>query len=254
MKKDVMNIMDNSNAKPLYMQIKEKIEHEINSGRLEPNHQIPSERELCEKYNVSRITVRQAIAEAEKDGLIYKIQGKGTFVKEPVINQGLDKLTSFSKTLFTKGLKGRSEIINIETIPVDFQLANILKCDMSGQIVNLKLLGLADDEPMVCYDSYFPYNIGMKIVEAAKQSIQRGEAFSTSDLYKKVNVLLGTIDQTFEAANCNEEMAKIMKVEEGRAIMLVTSIIYSRDNKPLEFRTAKYRADKYRFHIKRTRE
>ncbi len=246
--------MENNTSKPLYMQIKEKIEHEIECGRLEPNHQIPSERELCEKYNVSRITVRQAIAEAEKDGLVYRIQGKGTFVKEPVIHQGLEKLTSFSKTLFTKGLKGKSEIVKTEIIPVDFQLSNILKCDLSEQIVNLVLLGLADDEPMVCYDSYFPYDIGIKMIEAAEENIKQHKAFSTFDLYKKINILLGTIDQTFEAANCNEATSKIMKINEGKALMLVTSIIYSRDHKPLEFRTAKYRADKYRFHIKRTRE
>lgn len=237
---------------PLYMQLKEKIKSAIEEGTLKPNDQIPSERELCNKYNVSRITVRQAIAEAVNEGLLYKIQGKGTFVKQPKIEQGLVKLTSFSKTLLNKGLQASSKIVKKNVVPVSFQVANILNVDLSEQVVNLGVVGLANDEPMVYYDSYFTFDIGMKMTKAAEQYVKQNKAFSSYDLYEEVNMVIDTIQQTIEAVNCSKDIAKVLKVPEGKALLVITSIIYNLDKEPVEFKTAMYRADKYRFHITRS--
>ncbi|HHW48808.1 MAG TPA: GntR family transcriptional regulator [Clostridiaceae bacterium] len=245
--------MLNPNApKPLYIQLKEKIKNAIESGEWKPDTQIPSERDLCNKYNVSRITVRQAISEAQKEGLLYKIQGKGTYVKTPKIEQGLMKITSFGSTLKSRGLNGRTEVLTAEIVPVDFQISNILNIDMTENVVNLGLLGLANDEPIVYYNSYFTYDIGIKMIDAAKKHAKEGRPFSTYDLYKELNIPADTVSQTFEATNCDKETAKILKLKQGTALFVIVSVVYLNDGRPVEFKTAMYRADKYKFHIKRS--
>jgi len=245
-------MLDPNSPKPLYLQLKEKIRNAIETGEWKPDTKIPSERDLCKQYNVSRITVRQAISEAENEGLLYKIQGKGTFVKAPKIEQGLMKITSFGNTLRNSGLNGRTEIIKSEIMPVNFQLSNILRIDMTEHVVNLRLLGLANEEPIVHYDSYFTHEIGVKMLEAAQKNAKAGIPFSTYDLYGQLNIGADTVSQTFEAINCDAEMARILKVKKGTALLVVTSIVNNHDGKPIEYKTAMYKADKYKFHITRS--
>lgn len=244
-------MIDHNDPTPLYRQLKETIEKAIKNGELKNDEKIPSERELCDKYNVSRITVRQAISEAVNEGLLYKIQGKGTFVKQPKIEQRLVKMTSFSKTLLSKGLYGSTKIVKKEIVPVNFEVANILKLDLSEQVVNLDLIGLANDEPVVYYNSYFSFDIGNQIIRVAEEKEQLKQAFSSFELYNDINIVIERVDQTFEAINCNREIADLLEVPQGTALLVISSIIYSSDKKPIEFKTAMYRADKYRFHITR---
>jgi len=237
---------------PLYIQIKESISSAISLGEWEPDMQIPSERELCKKYNVSRITVRQAIADAENAGLLYKIQGKGTFVQAPKIGQGLSKITSFGKTLQISGLHGTTSILESKVVPVNLELSNVFKCSMDDQVFNLRLLGFANAEPIVYYNSYFPLAIGCSMLETAHKHVESGTPFSTYDLYAQLDIAADAVEQTFEAINCRKEVAKIMNVKEGTALLVVTSVVYTRDEKPVEFKTAMYKADKYKFHLKRS--
>lgn len=237
---------------PLYVQLKESISNAIALGEWKPDTQIPSERDLCKKYNVSRITVRQAIAEAENAGLLYKIQGKGTFVQAPKISQGLYKITSFGKTLQISGLHGTTSIIESKIVPVNLQLSNIFNSNIDNQMFNLRLLGLANGDPIVYYNSYFPLDIGYAMLEAARKREKEGMPFSTYDFYGESDIAVDAMEQTFEAVNCNKEVAKLMKIKEGTALLVVTSVVYTRDSTPVEFKTAMYKADKYKFHLKRT--
>src|SRR5699024_11697021 len=94
---------------PLYEQLKDIIEHKINSNEYKVNEQIPSERELGETYDVSRVTVRQAIALAEKEGLVSKVHGVGTFVAKPKIKQQIEEITDFASTATQLGVDERTK-------------------------------------------------------------------------------------------------------------------------------------------------
>ncbi|MBI3962513.1 MAG: GntR family transcriptional regulator, partial [Deinococcus sp.] len=84
---------------PLYYQLKELLRERIEAGEWEPGNQIPTEEELCERYKVSRITVREAIQGLVSEGLLYRQQGRGTFVAKAKIQQGLQRLTSFTEDM-----------------------------------------------------------------------------------------------------------------------------------------------------------
>lgn len=246
-------------TKSLYIQIKDKIKEQILSGAWKKGSKIPSERELCETFGVSRITVRQAIAEAVNEGLLFTVQGKGTFVagdgqaeQEHKISQELGKITNFERTLSSKSLSGSTKIIKYEITSVDLALSRILELDMSSQVLHLDLLGLANNEPYVLYRSNFALDIGLRFLEKAKEKEKSKTGFSTVDLYQYFDDLKPYyVEQTFEALAADEDLAGILSVEAGTPLFLASSIIYDDENKPIEYKNAYYRGDKYKFHIKR---
>jgi len=250
-----MNSKQFDPSKSLYIQIKDKIREQILSGKFKENEKIPSERELCKMFEVSRITVRQAIGEAINEGLLFTVQGKGTFVannEEAKIEQGLMNITSFYNTIASKGLLAGTKVLNHDIFTVDFALSKILDIDMTSNVLNLNLIGTADNAPIVLYQSYFEKSIGIKMYEEAEKKEELELAFSTIDLYKELgNLQPAYVEQTFEALSASPFIADILQIEEADPLFLITSIIYTHEDKPIEYKKAYYRADKYKFHIKR---
>src|SRR6266700_702665 len=94
-----MPTLERSNPLPLYYQLKQVLWQQITAGPLAPHTAIPSEPELVARYRVSRATVRQALTELVHEGLLYRQHGKGTFVCEPLVQQSLSELTSFTEAM-----------------------------------------------------------------------------------------------------------------------------------------------------------
>ncbi len=237
---------------PLYLQLKELIKKEIQNGNLQPNDRLPSEKEMCDTYKVSRITVRQALAELVNEGLVYRIHGKGTFVANPRLEQELVKVTPFAETLRRKGIKPSTKYLKSQIIPADFNLATLLAIPLEANIVHLRLLGLGDNEPLVVYNSYFPEYIGIKMMELAQQKAKRKQSFSTYDLYNEIShVTPSMLTQSFEATVADKKTAKILEVNPGHPLLQITTVVYTVEGHPVEYRIAAYRGEKYRFHITR---
>jgi GntR family transcriptional regulator len=221
-------------------------------GRLKPGQPIPSERSLCAKYRISRTTVRQALSELINAGLLSRRQGKGTFVVERKVNQGLVRIVNFERTVLDLGLKPSTQILGNDAIPADIQMAKILDVPLTGQILKLTLLGKGDVTPLVLYESYFPIQFGQKMAKEAALRERKGIPFSTYDLYERMGgVRPRSVVQTFEAITADDRLAAIMKVRKGAPIFMITSIFQTADQHPLEFRTALYRGDRYKFHLTR---
>lgn len=141
------------NPIPLYLQLKRLLVKQIKEGRLNPGEKLPSERELCEQYSVSRITVRQALNDLDKEGLIYRTHGKGTFVAQSKVEQELFKITPFQNSLLSKGLKPQTRFLECQIVQNTYQISKILNTSLAEQIVELTLLGLNEETPMVYYHS-----------------------------------------------------------------------------------------------------
>jgi GntR family transcriptional regulator len=185
-------------------------------------------------------------------GLLSRKQGKGTFVIERKVNQGLVRIVNFEKTVLELGLKPSTQILDNEVIPADIQMAKILEVPLTSQILKLTLLGKGDAIPLVLYESYFPLQFGQRMAREASLRERKGIPFSTYDLYERMgSVTPRSVDQTFEAITADDRLAAIMKVKKGAPIFMITSIFKTADQRPLEFRTALYRGDRYKFHLTR---
>lgn len=244
-------MLERNQTIPLYEQLKNIIEKQIATGELGSNEQLPSERELGIKYNVSRITVRQAIAMAEKANLVQKVHGVGTFVTTPKIRQELNVISSFQSTVEQLGLIASTNILNSKTITSDFQLSRLLNLEVMDKILNLQLLGSGDNSPIVFYNTYFSHNLGKDMVKFSKDMISKKLPFSTLDLYKNSsNYVPSHVEQTFESILSNEQVSAFLKIEEGSPLLRVKSIVYQ-DQQPLEYKESYYKGDLYKFFITR---
>jgi len=244
-------MLERNQTIPLYEQLKNIIENQITSGELKSNEQIPSERELGEKYKVSRITVRQAIIMAEREGLVTKVHGVGTFVTSPKIRQELNIISSFQSTVEQLGLIASTKILNSNIITSDFQLSRLLNLEVMEKILNLQLLGSGDNSPIVYYNTYFSFHLGEELEKIAQTMIDNGIPFSTLDLYKSIPEYRPThVEQTFESILSNEHLAAILKIQIGFPLLRVTSIVYQQ-NQPLEYKESFYKGDMYKFFITR---
>lgn len=237
---------------PFYQQLKEHILEMIKQGSLKAHQQLASERELCEQFNLSRTTIRLALAELEKDGLVYKVHGKGTFVSEPKIVQGLSTINSFEDTILSKGLNPKISVLSVEVLPADLTINTILQLGMDEEITKLIYLGCANEDVVVHYEAYLSSKIGQAVAKEALKRVERGESFSTFELYRDCcGVIPAVTNQTFEATAAEHHIADSLQVSEGAPVFLITSIVYTDNNTPIEYKRAHYRGDKFKFHISR---
>jgi len=236
----------------LYVQLKELLTQEIKEQKLSPHDKIPSERELCEKYNLSRTTVRQGISLAVSEGLLYRIQGKGTFVAEQKINQGLISLTGFEETVLGRGLTPSMKVLEAQLTTADVHITALLNLPLGADIASFKLLGIANNTPLVLFYYYMPVEIGKEALSLIYDFEAKQGWFSFTRYFREhKKIELGVARQTFEAAVANHDQSKIMQLATGSALFKVTSIINTREENPIELRHAYYRGDRYKFNISR---
>lgn len=237
---------------PLYKQVKTVIKKMVEQGELKPDEQIPSEREICDLYHVSRTTARQAISEAVNEGILYRVPGKGTFVAKPKIDQGLFNISSFEDTVKLRGMNPYTRVLFQDRIPADFAVAKALDLEVEEDVVHLALLGYADDEPVACYHSYLPVAVGKIAATTANIWAEEGRSFSTYQLYAGHNGFSPRVThQTFEAVLVDDEMAGVLKIPAGSPIFKVTSVIQALGNLPVEYKEVYYRGDKFKFTVSR---
>src|SRR6059058_1119123 len=129
-----MNAIYRNSPLPLYFQLKEIMRERIRSDEWKPGDLIPSERELSEKYGISRMTARQAITELVNEGLFYREQGKGTFVSHLKISQQLIRLTGFTEDIRARGQRPDTKVLSATMCPADESTAERLRIK-TGQLI-----------------------------------------------------------------------------------------------------------------------
>jgi GntR family transcriptional regulator len=134
---------------PLYLQIKEHLLSKIDAGTWPEESMIPTESELCEQYDVSKITVREAIKLLVSDGRLSRIPGKGTFITRQKIEQKLDRFFSFTRWARQNGLEPASRILKVETLPCDVHIARHLEIAEGDPVTRVERLRLGNGEPLM---------------------------------------------------------------------------------------------------------
>src|SRR5438132_967176 len=140
--------IDKQSPIPMYYQIMSQLREKISEGEYTVDSALPPERELAETYEVSRMTIRQAIAELVNEGLLVRRKGIGTFVAPPKLEQALSSLTSFTEDMAQRGMKAGSRVLSFkETLP-DPATGKTLGLSAEETIFECVRLRLADEEPM----------------------------------------------------------------------------------------------------------
>lgn len=146
-------------AAPLHQRLKGVILEQIGRGDWLPHSQIASERELCERYQISRTTARRAIADLVHEGRLYTVLGKGTFVAETPLQQELKPLVGFTEDLGTQGLEITSQVLDFRRVEADEELATRLGVRYHSPIILLVRLRQVVGEPVALQTSYLPEHL-----------------------------------------------------------------------------------------------
>jgi len=141
---------------PLYSQLKQVIKEDIRENKYKVGEQLPTEIDLCKKYNVSRVTVRRAIQELVKENILNRRQGKGTFVNVGKIKRELISLGSFSDIAIQSGQEPSSNIIEYRIREMGEELAELFNDDLNSTVLELKRVLSINETPLIIENSYFP--------------------------------------------------------------------------------------------------
>lgn len=240
--------LDRNSPVPKYHQLKQIIREKIESGEWPPGELVPSEYELCKLYGVSRTTVRQTMACLVAEGLVVREQGKGTYVAHPKLEQGLVGFYSFTEEILKKGLRPRSEVIEVGVAPATKSVARRLLLTEGDQVVYLTRLRLANEEPIMLETSYLPHRYCPGLAEVDLNSrplydVLRGE----------YRIELTRAREGFEPALADEYEARWLCIEPAAPVLLLERLAFMAGERgedvPIEFCRSVVRGDRCRFYV-----
>ncbi len=237
---------------PLYCQLKNLILEKIDSGEYPEEEKIPSEQELCERYEISRPTVRQAISELTNNGCLYKKKGKGTFVAKSKSMIDIKNYSGFTDSILDNQVPGEMNIIsiNIVTSKEQRKLSEIFDIPYNQSIDFAEVIYLTsqNEEVFSMNMSYIPLNLFPSIcddLEAKKPSheILRG----------KYPLVPTRSKSSLEIIYTNQSEANFLMVQPGQPLIKINNVLYSKSGQTVEYITTKYRADKCKLVFENTK-
>lgn len=235
-----------NSSKPLYEQIKEYILHRIHTGEFEPNTRIPSERDLAEKFDVSRVTVSKAIKELVRAGRLYVQIGKGTYISDPPMRQEIEALTSFTEEMSVRGQDTFSRVLRAEIIAAPDDIARLLDIPQGVSLARLERVRYAGKRPMALEKSSIPASYCADIFERYD--------FAHHSLYHVLRnaygVRLISAEQTFEARAATTTEARHLHIDDNAPVLAIHRITHTRHERPCEVVQSVYRGDRYKFRAK----
>ncbi|ALS79670.1 MULTISPECIES: GntR family transcriptional regulator [Planococcus] len=234
-------MLDKQSPIPIYSQIEEQLKQQIQQGDFPIGTAIPSERELTERFGVSRMTVRQSITNLVNDGLLYREKGRGTFVASPKVEQPLNGLTSFTEDMKARGMVPSNKIIRFEILVPDIDIAADLRLAADDQVYFIERIRFADDKTMAIERTYLPVDR----FPGLQPDLLQGSLYAMIENNQHLKISHAT--QRMEAGLVKKEDAELLQIKSPAAILMIERISYLAGDVPFEVVRSTYRADRYKF-------
>jgi GntR family transcriptional regulator len=225
---------------PFYQQLYEMLRTKIMRGEWQPGEMIPSESELIEQYQVSRITARKAFEALVNDGLIYRERGRGTFVAHPTVEQGLVRIISFTEDMRQRGFKPGTRVLSSGLIPASQEVAGELQVGSGEELAHIERLRLADNEPMSVEESYLVHRYCPGILQYDFAQNPLREA-----LEDNYGVRLVHASQVIRAISSSRELSDKLSIQPNSALLYIERVSFSDKGVPVEFLRLYHRGDRY---------
>lgn len=240
-----MKMLDKSSTVPLYQQVKEIIQEAIFSKEYPEGSKLPAEHQFCQMLGVSRITIIKAFDLLEQEGMVYRVQGKGSFVATQKVSRDLSRLSSFSAALREQGYHPVSKVICKEFVRATPKLNALFKrpADSHEDFVRIKRLRYVNETPMGISTSISAIEFGAGI------SLEALEGSMYDLLRAKYGTELYRMDETLSVKVAGEEESSLLGIPKGFPMFVTESISYVQGNdKPIEVSSSVFRGDKIKFH------
>ncbi|MFM1652826.1 GntR family transcriptional regulator [Brevibacillus sp. B_LB10_24] len=232
-----MNEINEENGFPLYYQLKELIKKKIDNGEWKQGDQLPNELHLAEEYQVSRSTVRQAILDLVREGVLYRKQGKGTFVSKPKVEGDLINF------YFPTELGTKHDPIRLSEIPCPASTAKILEVNTDEPVYEIVRLRYFGNEPAAIETSYVPAVLAPGLLNYKLE----GKLY---DLLPQVYGLnISKAKNYIEPILLDRVEAKLLEVDRSQPALKMTRLGMSLQGKPVILTISKIRGDRVRMFI-----
>ncbi|MCU6708664.1 GntR family transcriptional regulator [Paenibacillus sp. J5C_2022] len=227
----------------LYFNIQEQLLKQIESGVYKVGERLPTEAELCQIFSASRTTIRLALSELEVQGIVERIQGKGTFVKRKELQ--LIHTRSFTEDVLMQGKEPTSQIVEAKVVPAEMPLHEFLQAPLHAPINELLRVRYADNEPLIYERTYIPWNLAPGLVNDYKE----GSLFTF--LETKYQLKPKRSVEQLKPILADKTANKLLGIKEGSPCLQVKSFTYLTDDTPLEYSFGVFRGDFSSYTIER---
>jgi GntR family transcriptional regulator len=236
-------IIESGSFVPKYHQLTEMLREQI--AKLEPHQVIPSEPQLCEMYNVSRTTARKALDDLLRDGLVYRIQGRGTYVAESKLPERfVHRTAGMYEDMTSRGYSVQTQVLQQCVVPATECVANKLNLEPGTPLVKLVRVRSIDSRKMILTTTYVPHDLcpGLE-----KDDLTQGSLYKI--LETKYQLQLDHGARVIEVKLCNEEEANLLDTLAGEPVIVLTGIMYDSHGRVVEYTEAKLRGDRTQIEI-----
>ena len=229
---------------PLHTQIREIVRRRVLDGTYAPHSQMPSESQMMEAFSVSRITIRQALGDLQKEGLIFKVAGKGSFVAKPKAFQSLSRLQGFGEAMTPSGYETFSQVLSTKRMKASEVVANRLALPIGAPVFEIQRLRYLNREPISVDQSYFPLALGERLAQ---------EDLATRDIFVILENDLGQhlthADVQIEAISADETLARQLRIAEASPLLRIERLTHAGEQ-PIYFEFLYYRGDAFQYRLR----
>ena len=230
---------------PLYTQVRETLRERILDGTYAPHAQLPSESEMVALFKVSRITVRQALSDLQRENLIFKIPGKGTFVAKPKAFQQLGQLEGFAESMGRMGYEIRNQVTSHKTVPASPRVAQRLGLAEGTPVAQIKRVRHLNRAPVSYEVTYLPHAIGERLRQA---DLAGRDIFLI--LENDYGTALDHADLSIDAVAADASTAALLGVAPGSPLLRMDRLTHTDDGRPLDYEQLYCRSDNFQYRLR----
>lgn len=234
------------NGMPAYQRIQCGIRKRIESGALKPGDSVASERDLAKTHSVSLMTARHALAGLEREGIVERRRGAGTFVATPRIH--FNKLMSYTEHMSSRGLSPRTQVLMAKVTEDQPEVAARLGLPATGAVVKIVRLRLTGEDPFALETVYLPAAEFSNVVNAP---LGRSSLFAILEHDYKVE--LAYADEEVDATVADAHVAELLSVPKGASVLRIRQVIYSTKGRATIYGIGFYRSERHTLFIRRFR-
>jgi DNA-binding GntR family transcriptional regulator len=233
--------IDRTGPVPLYYQLATRLEEAIESGELPSGARIENEITMSERLGISRPTVRRAIQSLVEKGLLYRRRGIGTQVVQGSLRRRVE-LTSLYEDLQREMKKPSTQLLTYEAVEADEHAAAMLDISVGDQVLHLRRLRFAGDEPIAVLDNILP----MEFATFSEDDITAGGLY---ELLQARGITMRMARQRISARQATAAEAKLLHMPRGKAVLTMDRTAFDPTGRPVELGHHCYQPDLYSFEV-----
>jgi GntR family transcriptional regulator len=230
---------------PLHARIREELRERIVSGRWQPDDALPSERDLMAHYGVSRITVRQALGDLQKESLIFKLAGKGAYVSHPRPFQELGRLEGFAEAMAARGHETWNRVLAVRHEPASELVASRLRLPPGAPVTQLRRVRHLDRRPVSLDITWLPRALGERL---AREDLATRDVFLI--LESECATPLGHADLVIDAGLADATLADALEVAPGAPLLRIDRLTHDTAGRPVDYEQLYCRPDNFQYRLR----